>query len=60
MERLINLIEKRNEIGKKKSYTQGGDYNDYCEYIRIGELILKEVQKLYDEGRLGDEVQSWR
>lgn len=52
MERLIKLIEKRNEIGKRKSYTKGGDHNDYCEYNRIGELILKEVHRLYDEGKL--------
>lgn len=51
MERLIKLIEKRKEIGKRKSYTKGGDHNDYCEYNRIGELILKEVYRLYDEGK---------
>ena len=53
MERLIKLIEKRKEIGKRKSYTKGGDYNDYIEYSRISELILDEFYKLYDEGKLG-------
>lgn len=53
MERLIKLIEKRKEIGKRKIYTKCGDYNDYIEYSRISELILDEVYKLYDEGKLG-------
>lgn len=53
MERLIELIKKRKEIGKRKSYTKGGDYNDYVEYKRIGDLILEEVCKLYDDGKLG-------
>lgn len=53
MEHLIHLIEKRKEIGKRKSYTKGGDYNDFIEYSRISELILDEVYKLYDEGKLG-------
>lgn len=52
MERLIELIKKRKEIGKRKSYTKGGDYNDYVEYDRIGGLILEEVCKLYDDGKL--------
>lgn len=53
MERLIRLIEKRKEIGKRKSYTKGGDYNDFIEYNRIGNLILDEVCRLYKEGKLG-------
>lgn len=53
MERLIELIKKRKETGKRKSYTKGGDYNDYVEYERIGGLILEEVCKLYDDGKLG-------
>ena len=53
MERLIKLIEKRKEIGKRKSYTKGGDYNDFIEYNRIGNLILDEVCRLYDERKLG-------
>ena len=53
MERLIHLIEKRKEIGQRKIYTKGGNYNDYIEYSRISELILDEVYKLYDEGKLG-------
>lgn len=55
MERLIDLIKKRKEIGKRKSYTKGGDYNDYVEYIRVGELILDEVCDLYDKGKLGSD-----
>ena len=53
MEHLIHLIEKRKEIGKRKSYTKGGDYNDFIEYNRIGNLILDEVCRLYEEGILG-------
>lgn len=53
MEQLIHLIEKRKEIGQRKSYTKGGNYNDFIEYNRIGELILDEVYELYDEGKLG-------
>lgn len=53
MEHLIHLIEKRKEIGKRKSYTKGGDYNDFIEYNRIGNLILDEVCRLYEEGKLG-------
>lgn len=53
MEHLIHLIEKRKEIGKRKSYTKGGDYNDFIEYNRIGNMILDEVCRLYDEGKLG-------
>ena len=53
MERLIELIKKRKEIGKRPSYTKGGDYNDYVEYKRLGDLILEEISRLYDEGKLG-------
>lgn len=53
MERLIRLIEKRKEIGNRKSYTKDGDYNDFIEYKRIGNLILNEVCMLYEEGKLG-------
>lgn len=53
MERLIKLIEKRKEIGKRPSYTKGGNFNDHIEYNRIGNLILQEVCKLYDDGKLG-------
>lgn len=52
MERLIELIEKRKEVGKRKSYRTGGNLNDYVEYRRIGELILDEVYRLYDEGKI--------
>ena len=66
MERLKRLIKKRKEIGKRPSYTKGGDYNitpnhlnihkdynDYIEYKRLGDLILEEISMLYDEGKLG-------
>lgn len=53
MERLIKLIEKRKEIGKRKSYAKGGDHNDYCEYNRIGELISGKYEvTALDAGRL--------
>ena len=53
MERLIRLIKKRKEIGKRPSYTKGGSFNDLIEYKRMGDLILEEVEKLYDDGKLG-------
>lgn len=53
MEQLKELIKKRKEIGKRKSYTKGGNYNDYVEYNRLGDLILEEIEMIYDEGKLG-------
>ena len=52
MQHLKELIEKYKEIGKKKSCRNGGNHNDYVEHQRIGELILKEVIRLYDEGKI--------
>ena len=52
MENLKRLIEKRKEVGKRPSYTKGGNYNDIVEYNRLGCLILEEVTRLYDEGKL--------
>lgn len=54
MQQLKALIKKYKMIGCKKSHSKGGNYNDYVEYQRIGELILKEVIKLYDNGKLKD------
>lgn len=52
MQRLIELIKMRREYGKRKAHSKGGNYNDLVEYGRLGELILAEVNKLYDEGKL--------
>lgn len=52
MEHLIELIERRKEIGKRPAYTRGGSWNDKIEYERLGNLILDEVNRLYDEGKL--------
>lgn len=52
MQRLRELIEKRKEIGKRPAPMKYGNYNDLMEYSRLGELILAEVDKLYDEGIL--------
>ena len=52
MEYLISLIEKRKEVGKRPAHTKGGSYNDVIEYDRLGELIIKEVNRLYDAGEL--------
>ena len=55
MKQLISLIERRKSVGKKKSYTKGGNYNDFIEHERLGQLILREVYRLYDEGKLREE-----
>ena len=55
MKQLISLIERRKSVGKNKSYTKGGNYNDFIEHERLGQLILREVYRLYDEGKLRDE-----
>ncbi len=52
MEYLIELIERRKEIGKRPAYIKGGSLNDKIEYERIGNLILNEVSRLYDDGKL--------
>lgn len=52
MQHLKELIEKYKEIGKRKAHRNSGNYNDYVEYQRIGELILKEIINLYDEGKI--------
>lgn len=52
MQRLRELVERRKEVGKRPSHTKGGNYNDLVEYERLGELILEEVNKLYDDGKL--------
>ena len=52
MEHLIKLVEKRKDLGKTKSYKNGGNFNDLIEYKRLGELIVEEVCHLYDEGKL--------
>ena len=50
MEYLIELIEKRKEVGKRPAYTKGGNWNDMVEYDRLGQLIIKEVNRLYESG----------
>ncbi|WP_313260341.1 hypothetical protein [Lacrimispora sp.] len=52
MEALKELIERRKEVGEKPSYTKGGDYNDFIEYGRLGDLIIEEVCRMYDTGEL--------
>lgn len=52
MEKLIRLVERRKELGKRPSYKKDGNYNDIVEYNRIGCLILEEITRLYDEGKL--------
>ena len=52
MKRIQELLEKRAEIGRKPSYTKGGNYNDQIEYTRLGELILKEIEELHKSGKL--------
>lgn len=52
METLKDLIKKRKEIGQRPSYTNGGNYNDWLEYNRLGNLIIEEVCRLYDAGEL--------
>lgn len=54
MERLIRLIKKRKEIGKRLAHKKGGNFNDLIQYKSIGDLILEEVNRLYDEGKLGE------
>ncbi len=54
MEYLIELIEKRKEIGKRQAYCRGGNLNDKVEYERLGSLILDEVNRLYENGKLND------
>lgn len=52
MERLKELIEKREEIGKRPAYLKGGSYNDKLEYERLGRLILDEIYQMYKNGKL--------
>lgn len=52
MERLIGLVEKRNEIGQRQSYRAGGSRNDQIEFARLGELIIKEICQLHESGTL--------
>lgn len=52
MNRLKELAEKRKQIAARPSYTKGGDYNDFVEYNRLGDLIIKEVMRMYEEGEL--------
>lgn len=52
MDRILNLIKKREEIGQKPSCKKGGNHNDHLEYMRLGELILGEITKLYKSGKL--------
>lgn len=54
MKYLIELIEKRKEVGKRPWNPQGGttNYNNRTEYERLGNLILDEVDRLYDDGKL--------
>lgn len=54
MEHLVRLIEKRKEIGKRTAHIKGGSCNDKIEYERIGQLIIDEVNRLYDAGKLND------
>lgn len=52
MEYLIELIEERKELGKRTAYTKGGSWNDRIEYDRLGQLILEEVYRLYENGEI--------
>lgn len=52
MKRIQELLEKREQIGQKPSYTKGGNHNDLVEYTRLGELILKEIEELHKTGKL--------
>lgn len=54
MNRLKNLLEKREEYSKKPCSRKDKTYNNYLEYHRYGELILEEVERLYEEGELDD------
>lgn len=54
MEYLNELIEKRKEVGKRTAYTKGGNWNDRVEYDRLGQLILEEVNRLYENGKLNN------
>lgn len=55
MEHLISLIEQRKEIGKTKAPVRGGNLNDLVEYWRNGKLIVNEVCRLYDAGKIKPE-----
>ena len=52
MDRLISLIEQRKKIGKTKAPARGGNLNDLVEYQINGELIVNEVCRLYDVGKI--------
>lgn len=52
MDRLCRLIEQRRKIGKTKAPVRGGNCNDLVEYWRNGELIVNEVCRLYDAGKI--------
>lgn len=54
MEHLIELIEKRKEVGKRPAYINGGKWNDRIEYERLGNLILDEINRLYEKGKLNN------
>lgn len=52
METLKDLIKERKEIGQRRSHTNGGNYNDFLDYVRLGDLIIEEVCRMYDAGEL--------
>lgn len=52
MEKLIHLASKRYEVGKTQSYKNGGNFNDYVEYARLGEKIVEEVDSMHKGGKL--------
>lgn len=52
MEHLIYLIKKRKEIGSRPAYSKSGNHNDLVEHERLGQLIIEEVNRLYEEGKL--------
>lgn len=52
MEKLREYAKKRKELGEKPAPKNGGNYNEYMEYHRMGELIIKEVMRMYDAGEL--------
>lgn len=56
MEHLIELIEKRKDVGRRPWNPQGGtrNYNNRVEYERLGNLILAEINRLYDDGKLAE------
>ena len=49
----LAVEDTQEKLARRLGITKGGDYNDFIEYNRIGNLILDEVCRLYDEGKLG-------